>query len=80
MLSPILSPFFSGFALGGALGLFTVGIDPMSTYTTTAPGEAPSTKAVFKEMKARSLSYGKNFALIGMMFAGTECALESVSI
>lgn len=66
---------FVGFALGGAFGLFTAGIDPMSTMTT----ETPTTKMVLKEMKVRTLSYGKNFALVGAMFAGTECTLESVS-
>ncbi|KAH3890878.1 mitochondrial import inner membrane translocase subunit Tim22-like [Dreissena polymorpha] len=65
-----------GLALGGALGLFTVGIDPMSTYTTTTD-QTPSTRAVFKEMKVRCASYGKNFGTIGFMFAGTECLLES---
>ncbi|KAK7088366.1 mitochondrial import inner membrane translocase subunit Tim22-like [Littorina saxatilis] len=62
-----------GFALGGAFGLFTAGVDPMSTMTT----ETPTTRMVLKEMKNRSLSYGKNFAMIGAMFAGTECLLES---
>ncbi|XP_029644431.1 mitochondrial import inner membrane translocase subunit Tim22 [Octopus sinensis] len=63
-----------GFALGGAFGLFTAGIDPMSTMST----ETPTTKLVLKEMKARTLSYGKNFALVGAMFAGTECTLETI--
>ncbi|KAJ8313036.1 hypothetical protein KUTeg_010409 [Tegillarca granosa] len=63
-----------GFALGGAFGLFTAGIDPMSTMTT----ETPTTRMVLKEMKARTISYGKNFALVGAMFAGTECCLESL--
>lgn len=63
-----------GFALGGAFGLFTAGIDPMSTMTT----ETPTTKMVLKEMKARTISYGKNFALVGAMFAGTECTVESI--
>ena len=67
---------FSGFALGGFFGLFTAGVDPMSTMST----ETPTTRMVLREMKARSLSYGKNFAMVGMMFAGTECLLESVSV
>ncbi|OWF42290.1 mitochondrial import inner membrane translocase subunit Tim22-like [Mizuhopecten yessoensis] len=62
-----------GFALGGVFGLFTSAIDPMSTMST----ETPTTKMVLKEMKARSLSYGKNFAIIGAMFATTECVIES---
>ncbi|KAK7506040.1 hypothetical protein BaRGS_00002762 [Batillaria attramentaria] len=62
-----------GFALGGVFGLFTAGVDPMSTMTT----ETPTTRMVLQEMKNRSLSYGKNFALVGFMFAGTECLLES---
>ncbi|KAL4224355.1 Mitochondrial import inner membrane translocase subunit Tim22 [Mactra antiquata] len=66
-----------GLALGGAIGLFTVGMDPMSTYTTATPDQTPSTRAVLKEMKVRCASYGKNFGTIGFMFAGTECVLES---
>ncbi|GFO27642.1 mitochondrial import inner membrane translocase subunit tim22 [Plakobranchus ocellatus] len=62
-----------GFALGGAFGLFTAGVDPMSTMST----ETPTTRMVLREMKNRSLSYGKNFALVGAMFAGTECLVES---
>ncbi|KAI0214666.1 Mitochondrial import inner membrane translocase subunit Tim22 [Lamellibrachia satsuma] len=61
-----------GFALGGAFGLFTAGIDP----NITGP-ETPTVKLVWKEMKARTISYSKNFALIGAMFAGTECLIES---
>ena len=65
----------AGFALGGVFGLFTAGVDPMSTISP----ETPTTRMVLKEMKNRSLSYGKNFAMVGAMFAGTECLLESVS-
>ena len=73
--SRIYHDVFAGFAIGGVFGLFTAGIDPMSTMTT----ETPTTKIVLREMKARALSYGKNFAIVGCMFAGTECLLESVS-
>ena len=60
--------------MGGAFGLFTAGIDPNITGT-----ETPTVKLVWKEMKIRTVSYAKNFAVIGFMFAGTECAIETVS-
>lgn len=53
-------------------------MDPMSTYST-ATDAPPSTKEYIREVKARSMSYGKNFAVVGMMFAGIECMVESVS-
>ena len=60
--------------MGGAFGVFTAGADPMSTGT-----ETPSMKSVWNEMKYRTKSYAKNFGIVGFMFAGTECAVESVS-
>ena len=60
--------------MGGAFGVFTAGIDPNITGT-----ETPTMKGVWKEMKFRTRSYAKNFAMIGAMFAGTECLVESVS-
>jgi hypothetical protein len=68
---------FPGGAVGAAFGLFTAGVDPS---TAVAPGkEQPTARLVLKEMGSRSFSYAKNFALIGAMFAGTECVIESVS-
>ncbi|KAL5968434.1 Mitochondrial import inner membrane translocase subunit Tim22, partial [Taenia solium] len=64
----------SGLVLGGVFGLFTASIDPLSTVTGK---EAVSVKTVAKEMYARAVSHGKNFAVIGALFAGTECGLES---
>lgn len=61
--------------MGGVFGLFTASIDPLSTVTGT---DTVTTKAVVKEMYARAVSHGKNFAVIGGLFAGTECALETV--
>ncbi|XP_013420793.1 mitochondrial import inner membrane translocase subunit Tim22 [Lingula anatina] len=62
-----------GFGLGAMFGVFAASIDPMSTMTT----ETPSTRVYLREMKNRSISYGKNFAVIGCMFAGTECLIET---
>merc|ERR1712170_55711 len=61
-----------GCVIGGAFGLFTAGIDPNITGT-----ETPTVKLVWKEMKMRTVSYAKNFAMIGAMFAGTECVIAS---
>ena len=33
----------------------------------------------FKDMGVRSYSSAKNFALVGTIFAGTECCIEGVS-
>ncbi|KAF6023912.1 TIMM22 [Bugula neritina] len=66
----------AGFGIGVIFGVFTASIDPMSTYAT-ADAQPPSTRAYLKEMRARSMSYGKNFAVVGMMFAGIECMVES---
>ena len=64
----------SGFGLGGAFGLFMSGLD--SPITSSA--ERLTTRETLRDMGQKSKSYAKNFALIGFMFAGTECLLESV--
>ena len=68
----------AGFALGGAFGLFTAGLDPNIT------GDSPhapqrSGRDVLKEVRGRGWSMAKNFAIVGAMFSGTECLLETVS-
>ncbi|KAL5477987.1 hypothetical protein EMCRGX_G024859 [Ephydatia muelleri] len=65
-----------GYAFGGALGLLTAGLDPA---IVGEPGKAAtiSTRQALREMLDRGKSLAKNFALIGAMFAGTECLLES---
>ena len=39
-----------------------------------------SAKAILRDMKSRAVSYGKNFGIVGFMFSGTECLVESVSV
>lgn len=65
-----------GSALGAALGLFSASVGPDATMT--AP-EKQTVKQVFLDMKGKSLSYAKNFGVLGFMFAGIECIIESVS-
>ncbi|KAL1428683.1 hypothetical protein MTO96_003030 [Rhipicephalus appendiculatus] len=36
-------------------------------------------RQVFSDMKAKSVSYAKNFAIVGAMFAAIECTIESIS-
>lgn len=65
--------FSSGFGLGGAFGLFMSGLDsPVTTERMTA-------RETLRDMGKKSKSYAKNFAIVGLMFAGSECMLESVS-
>ena len=72
-LIKLFSPSCTGFGLGGAFGLFMSGLDsPVTTEKMTA-------RQTLRDMGAKSKSYAKNFALVGLMFAGTECMLESVS-
>lgn len=62
-----------GFGLGGAFGLFMSGLDsPVTTERMTA-------RETLRDMGKKSKSYAKNFAIVGLMFAGSECMLESVS-
>lgn len=35
-------------------------------------------REIFREMRATTHSYAKNFAMIGMVFSAVECTIESV--
>ncbi|XP_074029554.1 mitochondrial import inner membrane translocase subunit Tim22 [Leptinotarsa decemlineata] len=65
-----------GYGLGAAIGLFSSSMGPASVTDTAEPQTA---RQVFREMKTTTLGYAKNFALIGALFSGVECAIESVS-
>jgi len=63
--------FVVGGALGGFIGLFSSSIAPQHTHVTM------STRETLIDMKTTIVSNAKNFAVIGLMFAGTECVIES---
>lgn len=42
--------------------------------------ETQTARQVFTEMKTTTLSYAKNFAVIGALFSGVECAIETVRL
>lgn len=62
--------------MGGVIGLFSSSVNPninIDAKVTQSPRE------IFREMRATTHAYGKNFALIGMVFSAVECSVESVS-
>ena len=73
------SSFRSGYGLGAVFGLFTAGMDSSMPNPMTGVADQ-SAKAILKDMKSRAVSYGKNFGVVGLMFSGTECLVESVSL
>ncbi|MFH4979950.1 hypothetical protein AB6A40_006659 [Gnathostoma spinigerum] len=66
-----------GYAVGIAFGLFTASVDPQMTFVGGDPTKPLSLADTWKEMKGRMRTYGKNFASLGLLFAGTECLLET---
>jgi len=69
---------FTGYGLGAALGLFSASVNP-SMADPFANEKKQTAREVFREMRATTHSYAKNFALIGCVFSAVECTIESVS-
>ncbi|KJE95460.1 import inner membrane translocase subunit Tim22 [Capsaspora owczarzaki ATCC 30864] len=65
----------AGFVAGGAFGLITSGMDPNILGTADRP-TALKPREVFREMGNRSWTFAKNFALVGGLFATSECYIE----
>lgn len=61
-----------GYGLGAAIGLFSSSVGP-----TPMNAEQQTVREVFREMKTTTLSYAKNFAVIGALFSAVECAIET---
>ncbi|KAF8446769.1 mitochondrial inner membrane translocase subunit Tim17/Tim22/Tim23/peroxisomal protein PMP24 [Terfezia claveryi] len=79
----------AGFALGGLFGLFMASMSydtPLHTATLPGQPQTPITtlplrqqlRIGLKDMGTRSYSTAKNFAVVGTIFAGTECCIESL--
>ncbi|KAJ3075402.1 Mitochondrial import inner membrane translocase subunit tim22 [Podochytrium sp. JEL0797] len=68
----------AGFALGGVFGMF---MSSMDTTTNMEEFTKKSTKEqmrlTLKDMGQRSYSSAKNFAVVGAIFSGTECVIET---
>jgi import inner membrane translocase subunit TIM22 len=68
--------------MGGAFGLFMSSFEyagPTMSEEMVNQSTKQQLKTAFKEMGTRSWSMAKNFAAVGAIYSGTECAIESVS-
>jgi len=65
----------AGFGLGAAIGLFSASLGP--DLSTATEFQKQTVKSVLLDMKTRTISQGKNFAILGAMFSITECTIES---
>ncbi|XP_012532395.1 mitochondrial import inner membrane translocase subunit Tim22 [Monomorium pharaonis] len=62
-----------GYGLGAAIGLFSSSVNP----NMTSVEQQQSAREIFREMKTTTLSYAKNFAVVGCLFSAIECTIES---
>lgn len=68
-----------GYGLGAAIGLFSASVNP-SVADPFYADKRQTAREIFRDMRASTHSYGKNFALIGAMFSAVECTIETVSL
>ncbi|KAL3099243.1 hypothetical protein niasHT_030383 [Heterodera trifolii] len=63
-----------GAGIGVLFGLFTVSVDPSYAISKDPTKPVSVLRETWTEMKTRVGRYSRNFASIGLLFAGTECA------
>lgn len=68
-----------GYGLGAAIGLFSASVNPTIAVDHATPHmeRTQTVREIFRDMGKTTHSYGKNFAAIGLVFAGIECCIES---
>eukprot|EP00045_Choanoeca_perplexa_P000041 m.12788 g.12788 ORF g.12788 m.12788 type:complete len:198 (+) comp10030_c0_seq1:150-743(+) len=83
--------FVGGGVLGAGMGVFFASMDVSMPYTvpgmqvsgqpTWEQRQKMTTRETFRDMGramgSKAWSYGKSFAFIGLLFAGSECTVES---
>lgn len=62
--------------MGAAIGLFSSSVNP----NVASVERQQSAREILKEMKTTTLSYAKNFAVVGCIFSAIECTIESVML
>lgn len=68
--------------MGAAFGLFMSSFEyagPTMNEEIVKQTTKQQIKHAFKDMGTRSLSMAKNFGMVGMIYSGSECCIESVS-
>lgn len=75
-LSLTIRDGLTGFLAGGVFGLFTSSMKHDRIGGTVMP--EMTLRQTLKEMGTHTYSYAKNFMIVGAIYAGTECVIESV--
>lgn len=65
-----------GYGLGAAIGLFSASVNPSLT-DPLLHEKKQTAREILRDMRKTTHGYAKNFAMIGMVFSGVECAIES---
>lgn len=75
-------PFFelivAGYGLGLVIGLFSSSVNP--NIAVGPDVKQQTVREIFREMKTTSHGYGKSFAVVGALYAASECIVETVSM